>query len=72
MTKKKFMHLILNECIKRSYKSFTFSKIQHDKFRWWFHSRCKKHYGMTKKESLAEFEKFKKAFNVTIKNSRLP
>lgn len=71
MTKKKFMHLVLDECIKRSYKSFTFSKRKHDKFRWWFHSRCKKHYGMTKEESLVEFKKFKKTFNVNKDSKRL-
>lgn len=65
MRQEDFMIMVVEECQKRSFMTYRFSKRKLKKFKNWFFRKGRKHFGWTKWKAQREWVAFIKAYNIT-------
>lgn len=66
MREREFMKNVIEECKKRSFMTYSFSKKELELFRRWFYRFGRKTYGWSNWKCYKEWNSFKEAFNVRL------
>lgn len=66
MKEREFMEIVIKECEKRSFMTYSFSKKGLESFRRWFYRFGKKAYNWSNWKCYREWNSFVEAFNVKL------